>query len=93
MIDLDDPFRTLACAARLRDWGAVDVILEDQRAKGSLSIRRGFNDARKALGQEPRLTPVHDPQAVTILDLPSREGVEIVGKLGDTHKWRKRNAA
>jgi hypothetical protein len=90
----DDPWRAIAKAARLRDWATIDAVLEDKRLAGSTSVRRGFSDARKALGQEPTLPTLPAPEPVTIHDLPSREGLIIEGKPDTTEArvWRRKAA-
>lgn len=89
----DEPFRTIACAARMRDWATIDAVLEDLRVQGRIGVIRGFSDARKRLGLEPPPPALHAPDPVTIHDLPSREGIEIIGAEGDSRRWRKRKAA
>lgn len=74
-----DHLREIACAARMRDWSAIDRALDDLALLGRESVMRGFNDARKRRGGE-KLPPLDRPNVVTIHDLPSRDGVEIVNE-------------
>lgn len=89
MIDLDKPMRTIACAAKLRDWATIDRVLEDQRLRGKMAVILGFTDARRELGTEAR-HELASPDPVTIHDLPSREGIEICRGFADT--WRRKAA-
>jgi hypothetical protein len=68
-----DQTRALAKATKLRDWGAIDRIIEDLRVCGSMAVLRGLADARKHLGEEPAMPPIKTPNVLTIHDL-SPEG-------------------
>lgn len=90
MNHLDEPWRALAKAAKLRDWALVDAVLEDRRVRGFTDVRRGFADARRELGQEEPLAPLDAPNVVTIHDLTpiERESVKIVGtREGDSRQF------
>lgn len=89
----DEPMRAIACAAKMRDWDTIDAVLEDQRAQGRMTVFNGFADARKRLGLEPPLPALETPEPVTVHDLPSLDGIKIVGGEGETHKWEKMWAA
>lgn len=90
----NNPWRALACAAKLRDWGQIDAILADKALCGNDAVRRGFTDARRKLGQEPLLPALSAPEPITIHDLPSLDGIEIVGTgEGQLRKWRTKKAA
>ncbi len=86
-----DKMRRIARATKQRDWETIDAVLEEQRLLGNSSVMAGFRDA---LGHSTRLPPLDAPDPVTIHDLPSLNGVEIVGRgEGETRRWRKRKAA
>lgn len=99
--NLDDPIRTIAYAAKMRDWDMIDAIISDRCACGHMGAKRGINDARKTLGLDAPLPALDRPAEVTIHDLASREGIEVIGRKGDikrgqpgdSRKWRRRNAA
>lgn len=84
-----DMDRTIARAAKQRDWDAIDRVLEEQRLCGNQSVMRGFRDADKP----DQLPSLAKPSLVTIHDLPSLDDIEIVGGEGDSRKWRKKKAA
>ena len=65
----NEDWRMIAKAARLRDWAAIDAVLADKAACGSENVIRGFNDARKVLGQEPPLPALAEPAPLTIHDV------------------------
>jgi hypothetical protein len=75
---LDNRMRSIAYAAKKRDWLIIDMVLDDARACGSDSVRRGFADARRELGQEPRLTPLESPEPVTIHDMTPDQRAAVV---------------
>lgn len=90
MTYFDDPWRSLAKAARQRDWATIDAILDDRLRLGNVSVMRGFGDARLEAGEEVR-TKLETPDPVLISDLPSREGIEVYDELSP--KWRRKEAA
>lgn len=73
MAHFDEPWRAVACAARLRDWAAVDAVLEDLRVQGRFPVMRGFQDAAKQQGDEQTLPRLDKPDPVTIHDLTPEE--------------------
>jgi hypothetical protein len=87
-----DMTRTIAQAAKLRDWSAIDAVLEEQRLRGNSSVISGFRGARLKLGTEqPALTGLPAPSPVTIHDLPSLDGIEITGTgEGSIRTWHRK---
>jgi hypothetical protein len=65
---LDNRMRSIAYAAKKRDWLIIDMVLDDARACGSDSV----------LGQEPRLTPLESPEPVTIHDMTPDQRAAVV---------------
>lgn len=86
MSQFDDPIRSIARAAKLRDWDMIDAALEDLRLCGRMSVIRGFQDAR-----DERLPSLSSPDPVMISDLTDREGVEIDERYG-APKWKRKAA-
>jgi len=86
-----DVMRQIARATKLRDWSVIDALLEEQRLRGNSSVIRGFRDARIERGEETSgLPPLDKPNVLTIHDLPSLEGIEIIGNgEGSIRRWTR----
>ena len=81
MIDLDRPMMTIACAARRRDWAAIDAALADQHARCSPAVIDGFALADRLMGRDS-LPKLDRPDPVTIHDLSPDERARAVIKSG-----------
>lgn len=90
----NEPWRSLAKAAKLRDWETIDAVLADQKVCGRSAIIQGERDALRELGKEPQLPPLKTPEPVTIHDLSDddRARAKIIGVEGDTHRFELKAA-
>lgn len=77
--------REIACAAKMRDWDAVDRALEEMRLDACEAVMRGFADARFKMKLEEPMPALDRPSPVTIHDLSpeDRARAKIRGTEGD----------
>lgn len=89
MIEMSDLMQELACAVRQKNFERAEEALSviSARCGHSRAIAKGRRDA---VPHAPTLLDV--PNVVTIHDLPSREGIEIVGEVGWSRTWRRQGA-
>lgn len=85
MIEMSELMQELACAVRQKNFGKAEEALTviSQRHGYSREIARGRYQATPH-----EATELDTPNVVTIHDLPSREGIEIVKERGWLPTWR-----